>query len=313
MKLIKLSILIIIIHSCQIKEKSDVWINKNAESNFFELLEIKEDSISHKFLSSMNYWILNNKLTLPILSDNFYSNDSLHLELIDSAGLYAKYYKNNVLLNTRLLNQMPKFDLSSQLNNFKLKIKNKKLILYKSTGVDSIDIIDENYSYSINEDQNIENYDVFSFGGELFLITNTSFFYPIHIKEINEKSVVGIMHTFDEEINVKIAVQEIPILSQKYQGKWVYVSENSKSDKPNYKIELTSDKLIEYRGEKIDTQKINTLSCDGTIAIIDSNFKYRPFVLELKKISKDSLEIVNSRKNYRNNKSNKYIKEKGSI
>ncbi|MFT6338551.1 MAG: hypothetical protein ACJATI_005325 [Halioglobus sp.] len=298
--------LIILLSSCKQEVEQGLWIGRDVENYSFDLININDSSSTVRFLSTMNYWVFDKDFILQKNTDQYYSNDSLQLKMVDSSGMNAKYFKHDKLVDQIGLDKILSFNKSREINKLKSIIENKVLYIRYNSKIDTVNILDNGYSYEVNEYHNVDNYDIFVFGKELFLITNTNNFFPIHITSIRDNLIEGQLYTFEDDIEVNIKWEETPLLDQEICGKWISNYSDSNSNKNEIEITISSEYLILHRKDKNDSTKINTLSFDGMVVIINESNRNRPFLLEITRIDSDSIEITNHNQRYRNNKTIKY-------
>jgi hypothetical protein len=312
MKQTLILLLIILLSSCKKEAEQGLWIGRDVENFSFDLINVTDSLSSVRFLSTMNYWVFDQDIVLSKNADQYYSNDSLQLKMVDSSEMKAYYYKHNKLVDQSGLDKIKSFNKSREMTKLKSTIENKVLYIQYNNKVDTVNLLDYGYSYEANEYHNVNNYDIFVFGQELFLINNTSNFFPIHIKTIKENSIEAQLYTFEDNIEVKIIWEEAPLLNQEICGKWISNYSGPNSVKNEIELTINSEYLIEHRKKKTDSIKINTLSSDGMVAILSESYKNPPFLLEITSLG-DSLEIKSHNRRYRNTKPIKYGRKKGGI
>jgi len=86
---------------------------------------------------------------------------------------------------------------------------------------------------------------------------------------------------------VKITLEDFPLLDDNIYGDWISSKASS--------ITIDKEFLIEHRKNQVDSIRIKTLSPKGLVAVINKSNRKKPFLLDIKEINPDSIEITNLR------------------
>lgn len=303
---ISILIITLIIASCESNNIEGIWISDKSPYDGFVLAYFSKDTATFKYLSSMNYYLDNEPMAFVRNGKKSYLNDSYEIQYKIKDSLELITFERDTMLEIEKFTKLKSYNPNIDLDSFKQSLYgyslNYNIEGYESQ-VDFIDSVNTLNHNSVRYPIGLDSYDIFYFGTEIFLISDTGFPNPIQIVSIEDSEIENSIVAKIKGEMIKIHKSKLLNSNDDLIDDWILEGKDLNVFSYNTSVQISKDSFFMNDIAK-DKLAFGIVKLSKSEKYVLTSTRAKPFLIEIIKLNENEIELTNFR---RRKKSKMYL------